>query len=198
MTRMMQRMYHAAVLCPGFGLGGPCRRWGGGWMTSCYCPSPANLTKNEPRQAKKWLSVLPTNRENHQNVTVGKNLLERSRENIHFRAPFQVNSLPVEKKKEAFLFLSNTSSVFPLSSLWWFRGAARDRNGAFWRIWRWAWRHSISLCAQPYLTKKTRSFIVAVFLIVAMTRAASIAMGRRIQAVRLWFWQAATIFWQAA
>ena len=33
-------------------------------------------------------------------------------------------------KREAFLCLSNTSSVFPLSSLWGFLSAARDRNGA--------------------------------------------------------------------
>ena len=45
----------------------------------CTCKSSF-----EPRQAKKWLRVLPTNRENHQNVTVGKILLERDRENIHF------------------------------------------------------------------------------------------------------------------
>ena len=47
---------------------------------------------------------------------------------------------------------------------------------------------TLSPCApQPHLTRKIRSFIVAVFLIVATTRAASIAMGRRVQAVRLSF-----------
>ena len=34
MTKMMQRMYHVAVVCPGFGLGGPCRGWGVGHNTT--------------------------------------------------------------------------------------------------------------------------------------------------------------------
>ena len=79
----------------------------------------------EPRQAKKWLRVLPTNRENHQNVTVGKILLERDSENIHFQV-----LVCKRMKRESFLCLSNTSSVFPLSSLWGFLSVARHRNGA--------------------------------------------------------------------
>ena len=58
-------------------------------------------------------------------------------------------------------------------------------------MWRWAGWHSVSVCANTYLARKSRSFIVAVFLIVATTRAASKTMGRRLRAFWLTSWQVA-------